>query len=217
MSRWIKDPKASVAIIGIGGLGHLAIKYGKAMGNRVTAITTASDKVELLKSMGADEVILCDETYSELLNHKHKFDFVLNMLYVKPELIELFLSTLCNCGTYMQIGLPNIKNKINFGFQDFVTRQLNFVGTCDGTIKETTNAVNYAHKHGIKVDCEFFDFEDFPQALEKLENNRPHFRCVVNVKDYNDCCFPLKEELKNPEESTSGKIMNMLNILSHQG
>ena len=50
--------------------------------------------------------------------------------------------------------------------------------------------IEFTHKHGIRVETEMYSFEDFPKAFDKLENGRPFFRCVVNVKDFNDKHFP---------------------------
>jgi len=172
-------------VIGIGGLGHLAVQYGKAMGCHVTGFTTSPGKIGDIKSMGAEEVIVVDQEFKELANHQGKFDYLVNTLPVSEAgLIEAYLGTLRNCGTLIQVGVPEGGEKMQFSYASLVVRQLTVVGSLVSSVEETKETLEFTVKHGIRVRVEEFPFLEFPKALDRLENGRPHFRCVVNVKDF---------------------------------
>jgi len=193
MQRFIKDKSAKVGVIGIGGLGHLAVQFGHAMGNYVAGFTTSKDKVDYIKKLGADEVIVIDKEGKEFANHQDKFDFLVNTLPVSsPELLEGYMSTLTSNGTLIQVGAPDINTKMAFSFMLLIMKQIKVVGSAVGSTEETAHMLQFAHDHHVKVEAEKFSFEDFPKALDRLENGRPQFRCVVNVEDYNKQHFPSK-------------------------
>ena len=73
-----------------------------------------------------------------------------------------------------------------------IMKQISIHGSAIGSVKETEHSLQFAHDKGLKVFAEKFSFEDFPKAFDRLENGRPHFRCVVNVKDYVDKHFQSK-------------------------
>jgi len=190
MKRHIKKEGASIGVIGIGGLGHLAVQYGKAMNLHVAGFTTSADKIEYIKKLGAEEVIVVDKELKELDKHGGKFDYLLNTLPVTDtKTIEAYLGTLKNGGTLIQVGLPNATDMFTMSFFTLVARQLTIAGSIVASVEETKDTLEFTNKHGIKVACENFSFADFPKALDRLENGRPHFRCVVNVKDYTDQYF----------------------------
>jgi len=185
MKRHITKKDATVGIIGIGGLGHLAVQYGKAMGCHVTGFTTSVDKVDYIKKLGAEEVIVVDKEQKELAKHGGKFDYLLNTLPVTDtNIIEAYLGTLKNGGTLIQVGIPDVKDNFSMSFFTLVARQLTVVGSIVSSVQDTKETLEFTNKHGIKVAVEEFSFADFPKALDRLENGRPQFRCVVNVKDY---------------------------------
>lgn len=187
MYRHIKDPKASVAVIGIGGLGHLAVQYAKKFGNHVGAFTTSPEKVEEIKKLGADEVIVVNKDFSSLKEHQDKFDYLVNTLPISSEeAINAYLGTLASNGTMIQVGVPDSATPFQMGFIPFIFKQLTITSGSAGSVKETEHAVRFAHENGVKVQAERFSFEDFPKAFDLLENGKPHFRCVVNVKDFNE-------------------------------
>ena len=190
MQRHITERRAKVGIIGIGGLGHLAIQYGKAMGLEVTAFTTKADKVEECYAFGAHRVILVDEKLEDLRKLHDQFDFLINNLYViDMKTTEAYLMLLKNGGSLIQIGLPPVKQPMQLMWHTLVLRQLSILGTLCGSVKDNVHTYEYSRRHGIKVDVEEFSFEEFPKALSRLELERPHYRCVVNVKDFVDRHF----------------------------
>lgn len=194
MARELTSKDMRVAILGIGGLGHLAVQYGKALGNEVAAFTTTPDKVDYIKSLGASEVIVVDNELKELQKHANKFNVIINTLPVSnPKIFDAYLNTLVPGGSLIQIGAPDKDSgALSCSFFSLVPRELKIKGSAAGSLKETANAIDFAHNNGVKVQAETFSFEDLPKAVERLEKGKPFFRCVVDVKTFNDKHFPAK-------------------------
>lgn len=193
MKRHITEPGASVGIIGIGGLGHLAVQYARAMGLQVTAFTSSADKVESIKKLGAHEVVVVDKELKELAKLHGKFDCLVNTLPVSDEAtITAYIMTLTNGGTLIQLGLPEAETKLKIPFSPLIMKQVSVVGSAVSSVGNTRDTLEFTAKHGIKVAVETFSFEDFPKALDRLENGKPQFRCVVNVEDFVNKHFPAK-------------------------
>ena len=191
MQRLIKKQGAKIGVMGVGGLGHLAVQYGKAMGCHVTGFTTSPEKSDYIKTLGASDVIVVDKDFSSFKSHQHEFDFLINTLPISNfATMEAYLSTLKSGGTLIQVGLPNANDHFETSMGSIVHRQLTIHGSTVASIEETKETLEFTLKHGIKVAVENFSFEDFPKALHRLEHERPQFRCVVNVKDFADAHFP---------------------------
>jgi D-arabinose 1-dehydrogenase-like Zn-dependent alcohol dehydrogenase len=193
MQRHIKEKGAKIGVIGIGGLGHLAIQYGKALGCEVTAFTTSEDKRAECKMLGADDVVVVPKDLKILADYMESLDYLINTLYViDMPILEAYLLTLKSGGLMIQVGLPPRKQPMKMSWHSLVFRQIAIVGSLCGSINDFKETIKFSHKHNIKVITEEYSFEDFPKALNRLENERPHFRCVVNVKDFTDRHFPTK-------------------------
>jgi D-arabinose 1-dehydrogenase-like Zn-dependent alcohol dehydrogenase len=191
MWRHIKEKGARVGIIGIGGLGHLAIQYAKALGCEVTAFTTSADKISECKMLGATDVILVEKDLKSLEHYKDRLDFLVNTLYViDMETLEAYLATLKNGGMLIQVGVPPAKQPMELSWHTLVFKQIAIVGSNCGSIEESKQSLVFSRDHGIKVHVEEYAFEDFPTALKRIEEERPHFRCLVNVKDWTDFNMP---------------------------
>ena len=191
MKRHIKEVGAKVGVIGIGGLGHLAVQYGKAMGHHVTAFTTSADKVDYIKKLGAAEVVVVDKDLKELQKYEGEIDYLINTLPISSkDLLEAYASTITNGGMLIQVGLPNSEESFNISFSTLVLKQIIIAGSIVCSVEETKDTLEFTLKHGIRVEAENFSFEDFPKALHRLEYEKPIFRCVVNVEDYNKKHFP---------------------------
>ena len=80
--------------------------------------------------------------------------------------------------------MPHEETELPVKVFDLVCREIIFVGSCDGPRWAMKEMLNYCAEKNIYPLVEEFNFEDFPKAFDKLENGKPHFRCVVNVKDY---------------------------------
>ena len=129
MKRFLK-PEMNTCVIGIGGLGHLAIKFLKSFGNKVTAFTTSKNKIDEIKSFGADGIVISTNE-KEMKKYKVKYDFVVNTLPVKGEFKKIF--DLCAKGGFLiQVGMRNEDTELPDKLFDLVCREIIFVSSCDG-------------------------------------------------------------------------------------
>ena len=106
MKKFLKDG-INTAVIGIGGLGHIAIKFLKKLGHEVTAFTTSLSKVDMIKKeLGADYVFISTDE-NQVKQVADKFDFIINILPTRDGL-EKYINTLCGEGIFAQVGMPPV-------------------------------------------------------------------------------------------------------------
>lgn len=177
IARFAK-PGQEVAVLGIGGLGHLAVKFAKAWGCRVTGFTSSPDKEKFILELGADRVVVT--TPENLKAETGKYHLVLNTLPDGQDLNE-HLTLTKSLGTFCQLGAPPLSKTTAFRPAQFLYNQINYAGFLLGSRKEVREMLEFCGKHNIVPICEHFDFEEFPEAYDKLLNGKPHFRCVVNA------------------------------------
>lgn len=183
LARYAK-PGDKVAIIGIGGLGHLGVMYANKFGCEVTAFSSTAGKEDLLKELGAHHVVSSTDPEA-LKKHANTYDVIINTLTVANEdKFGLYLNMTAAQGTFVQVGAPPVDEKFTLGAFQLIPRNISFAGSAIGSKKETKAMLEFSALHNILPYCEFFSFEDFPKAFDTLENGRPKFRCVVNVEDY---------------------------------
>jgi len=177
-------PGQNVAVIGIGGLGHLAVAMAHKLGCHVTAFSSTRDKDELIKKLGAERVV--DSTdVKAMVAEAQKYHVVLVTAVISNSDDFTRLTDLCRTeGTLVEVALPPEGGKISLSVFPFVMRQINIVGSIVGSRKECKDTLNYCALHDINPLVEEFSFEDFPKAVHRIEKEKPLFRCVVNCVDY---------------------------------
>jgi uncharacterized zinc-type alcohol dehydrogenase-like protein len=173
-----------IAVMGLGGLGHFAVQWAVKMGLEVDVFSSSHDSDELAKKLGAKEVFAW--TKKEHIKQKDHYDAILNTLPcgLTTEQMNSFLDVLKPGGKFIQVGIPDIKEELKLGFFNLVTKDLQIIGSLVGGISDYEDMLQFAEEHGIKCYSEIFEWEDFPQAVDKLMHGKPHFRCVVNVDNY---------------------------------
>jgi len=171
-------PGQEVAVLGIGGLGHMAVMYAKAWGCKVTGFTTSKDKEEFIKKLGADRVVVT--TPETLKQEAGKYDLVLNTLPSGDNMTS-YVSLTKVMGTFVQLGIPAFAVPVHFNPMILAFTHINFTGSGIGSRKEIREMLEFSAKHNIVPLCEEFDFENFPAAFDRLENGKPIFRCVVDA------------------------------------
>ena len=182
MKKYLKKGM-NCAVVGIGGLGHMALKFLKAMGYKSAAFTTSKNKIDMIKDLGASEVILSTDD-AQMKAANKKFDFVINTLPLKGE-FEKYFETVAKGGIFVQVGMPAVADcdfKVNVWA--LVTKEIDFVGSNVGPRWCIKEMLPLCAEKNVYPMVEEFSFDDFDKAFEKLEKGKPKFRCVVNVKDY---------------------------------
>jgi len=175
-------PEQDVAVLGIGGLGHLCIKYAKSWGCKVTAFTNSKDKVELIKNLGADRVVIASDE-DAMKKEKQNHDVILNTIPISSqEIFDTYYSLLDVQGTWVQLALPDMETNIKLYIGKVTLDETTIVGSMVGNVQAVKNMLDYSAKHHILPMCELYEFDDFPKAWGKLVHGRPQFRCVVKCK-----------------------------------
>ena len=183
LARFAK-PGDKVAVIGIGGLGHLAVMYANKFGCHVTAFSSTPGKEEFIKKLGAHEVISSSDP-AALEKAASEYDVVINSLSISNSKIwGLYLNLTAPGGTFVQVGAPPVDEFFSFNAFQIISKNISIAGSIVGSRKETEAMLEFSARHNILPLVEFFGFEDFPKALDTLENGRPTFRCVVNVEEW---------------------------------
>jgi uncharacterized zinc-type alcohol dehydrogenase-like protein len=169
----IKKPR--VGVIGIGGLGHMAVKIAHAMDAEVTAFSSSPSKEKEAKKMGADHFVA--STSSEAVTSLGpSFDFILVTANVDLNWSD-YLKTLRIDGTMCFVGIPPSPLIINM--DDILDKRSRITGSPIGSRIQMTQMLEFCASRGISPDSEMFKFQDVNNALEKVRKNQIHYRAVL--------------------------------------
>lgn len=181
MEKFLK-PDMTCGVIGIGGLGHMALQFCHKLGHKTTAFTTSEKKADLIKKLGADNIVISTDK-EQMKKAKNSCEFVINTLAVSKGFDD-YLGCTERGGVFVQVGAPSITDPMTFNAFSIIPKEISVVGSCVGPREPTKKMLNLCVEKDIYPMVEEFSFMDFPKAFDKLENGRPLFRCVVNVKDF---------------------------------
>jgi len=152
------------------------------MGHEVTAVTSSMDKEKFIKSLGATCVItINDEKIYK--DHEGQYDLIINTVPASNN-FQKYLSLTAPCGYFVQTGAPDISENITINPTGLVLNESHIVGSLVGSRADTNEMLEFCAKNNVYPFVEEFCFDDFPKALDKLENGKPIFRCVVNCCEF---------------------------------
>ncbi len=170
--NYLSSPQ-KLGIVGIGGLGHLAIQYANAMGYEVTAISSSPRKREEALELGAQRFINVNDRAS-----LRDLEFYFDLLYITAhggfawgEMLEMLRKR----GKVILSGFP----RIDVGSVDLVTHELSIVGSFLGTQEEMQEMLKFSVIHNIQPKIELMPLSQVNQAIEKLRQNKAHYRIVL--------------------------------------
>lgn len=176
LKHWGTGPGKKVGIIGIGGLGHMAVKIAKAMGAHVTVFTTSPQKVEDAKRLGADDAVLSKDP--EQMKAATGFDMILDTVSAKHD-VNAYLNCLKVDGSVVLVGLPN--EPLDVGAFSLVNGRRSLAGSNIGGIAETQEVIDFCYKHNIVADSEIINIQDVNVALDRLEKGDVKYRFVIDM------------------------------------
>lgn len=173
----------NVGIIGIGGLGHMAIKLAKAMGASVTAITSKEEKRAAALELGADEVIV-SENKEEMEAAAAKFDFLLATIPYAFDIND-YIPLLRRRGAIVTVGLLGpYKSPTNN--MEVAKLSTTVGGSLIGGTIETQEVLDFCAAHGISPEIQVIDIADINDALEKVKDEEVRFRYVIDMSTFKD-------------------------------
>lgn len=167
-----------VAVLGLGGLGHMAVKFAASFGAEVTMLSTSPSKEADAKQLGAKHFALStDEMQMKALeNH---FDFILNTVAAKHDMNK-FLNLLKVNGKMLVVGIPPEDNRFNAG--TLIGKRRSIVGSMIGGIAETQEMLDYCAQHNILSDVEMIKMKDINEAYDRVLKSDVKYRFVIDMK-----------------------------------
>lgn len=180
LDHWRLPKGASVAVAGIGGLGHLGLQYAKAMGYEVTALSTSPEKEAEAKSFGADHFVNLNDQ-KQVDAAERRFDMILNTSSGTIDLTPL-AAMVKGDGRLVLMGLPKEKSTIHA--MKVVSGRKSISGSGIGSTRQTRDMLEFSAKHNIRpqievVDVKWGDAAPFNQAIKKVRENKARYRMVV--------------------------------------
>jgi alcohol dehydrogenase (NADP+) len=178
LKHWHVSSGDKVGVVGLGGLGHMGVKFAKAMGAYVVLFTTSSAKVDDAKRLGADEVLMSTDS-DAMQQHRNSFHFILNTVSA-PQNLDSYSELLKRDGTLCLVGVPDQPHPAPaFGQLIFKRRQI--AGSLIGGIKETQEMLDFCAKHHIVSDVEIIPIQDINIAYERMLKSDVKYRFVIDM------------------------------------
>lgn len=178
LRHWKAGPGMKVGVIGLGGLGHMAIKYAKAMGAQVWAITSTPEKAAAARAYGAEGTIVSSSP-KDMEAAAHSFDFLLDTIPKAHDLTP-YLQLLNIHGTICLVG--PIEPMPGFHSGSVIAGQKSIAGSGIGGIKETKEMLAYSAEHNILPEIEIIRIEEINNAWKSLTEKQMSKRYVIDMK-----------------------------------
>lgn len=175
LAHWKIGPGMTVGVIGLGGLGHMGIKFAKAMGARTVAITSSASKVEAAKQLGADDVLISTDNMG---HYTKQFDFLLNTIPVQHNFTP-YMQLLKVDGTMCIVGSIGPTGMLNTA--PLIMGRRSIAGSVIGGIKETQEMLDFCGQHNIVSDVEVINIQDINNAYVRMQNNDVKYRFVIDM------------------------------------
>jgi alcohol dehydrogenase (NADP+) len=177
LHHWKVGKGKKVGIVGLGGLGHMGVKFAHALGAHVVLFTTSANKAADAMRLGADEVVI-SKNEAEMQKHVGSFDFILDAVSAEHDLNAL-LQLLKRDGTMTLVGAPEKPAPV-YAFNLLMGRR-SLAGSAIGGIRETQQMLDFCGEHGITSDIELIPIQQVDQAYERLLKGDVKYRFVIDM------------------------------------
>jgi alcohol dehydrogenase (NADP+) len=177
LHHWGAGPGKRVAIVGLGGLGHMGVKLADAMGAHVTVLSQSLKKMEDGLRLGADEYYATNdpETFAKL---KGSFDIIVNTVSANLDL-NAYLGLLKVDGTLVEVGMP--EHPMEVAGQPLVSMRRSLSGSMIGGIAETQEMLDFCAEHGITPEIEVIEPDYINEAYERVNASDVRYRFVIDT------------------------------------
>ena len=176
--RYLKVGKGhKVAVLGLGGLGHMAVKFAASFGAEVTMLSSSPSKEADAKKLGAHHFALTSNaaTMASLAN---TFDFILNTVSAQHD-YGTYMNLLRTNGTMIVVGVPPQASEV--AAMKFIGKRKSIIGSLIGGIAETQEMLDYCAEHNIVSDVEVIDINYINEAYERMFKNDVKYRFVIDI------------------------------------
>jgi uncharacterized zinc-type alcohol dehydrogenase-like protein len=177
LRHWKVGPGSKVAVVGLGGLGHMGLKLAKAMGAEVTLFSRSPDKQADAHRLGADRMVLSTDP-AQMASVTGRFDLIIDTVpYVHD--VNPYVPTLAAGGTLVMVGYLGPLEALSTS--PLVLKRRAVAGSLIGGIAETQEMLDFCGQHGITSDVEMIRIDDVNEAYERLLKADVKYRFVIDM------------------------------------
>ena len=177
MRHWGVTQGKKVGVVGLGGLGHMGVKFAHALGAHTVAFTTSQSKKDDALRLGADEVVISRDA-NEMAKHAGSFDFILDAVAAEHD-INAYINLLRRDGNITMVGAPN--QPLPVAVFGLIFARRSFSGSLIGGIAETQEMLDFCGKHNITSDVEVIPIQKVNEAYERLARADVKYRFSIDM------------------------------------
>ncbi len=177
LRHWNVRKGQKVGVVGLGGLGHMGVKFAHAFGAHVVLFTTSANKTADALRLGAHEVVVSKNDV-EMQKHVGSFDFILDTVSAEHNL-NAYLDLLKRDGTLTLVGAP--EKPLPLGVFSLLFKRRRLAGSGIGGIRETQEMLDFCAEHGITADIELIRIQQINEAYERLRKSDVRYRFVIDM------------------------------------
>ena len=178
LRHWNVGKGQKVGIVGLGGLGHMGVKFAHAFGAHTALFTTSPSKVEDAKRLGANDVIISKDE-SQMKKHAASFDFILNTV-AAPHNLDAYTSLLKRDGTMCLVGAPEHPHP-SPDITNLIFKRRKIGGSLIGGLPETQEMLNFCGENRIVSDIEIIPMQKINEAYERMLRSDVKYRFVIDL------------------------------------
>ena len=183
LRHWNAGPGRKVAIVGLGGLGHMGLKLAKAMGAEVTLFSRSPGKEEDARRLGADHVVISTDS-EQMTSVTGRFDLIIDTVPDKHD-VNPYVPTLATNGTIVMVGYLGPLDP-PFNSSPLVFNRKSLAGSLIGGLPETQEMLDFCGEHGIHADIELTRIQDIDNAYERMLKSDVKYRFVIDISSLRD-------------------------------
>ena len=177
LRHWKVGKGKKVGIVGLGGLGHMGVKFAHALGARVVVFSTSPNKKEDALRLGADEVVI-SKNAEEMAKHAGSFDFILDCVAANHD-INAYINLLTRDGNITMVGAPDKPLSVNvFGL---IFGRRSFSGSPIGGLAETQEMLDFCGEHHITADVEVIPIQKINEAYDRIAKSDVKYRFSIDM------------------------------------
>lgn len=184
LKHWNVNENSKVAVVGLGGLGHMAIKLAKGLGAHVSLFSRSAGKTEDAKKLGADQVIISTDE-EEMKAALNKFDLIIDTVPYEHD-INPYMQTLAVNGTLVLVGFIGEFENDAVSTKPMIYKRRSVAGSLIGGIKETQEMLDFCGEKNIVSDIEIIKIQDINEAYERMLKSDVKYRFVIDMKSLKD-------------------------------
>jgi alcohol dehydrogenase (NADP+) len=179
LRHWNVDADSKVGVVGLGGLGHMAVKIAKAMGAEVTLFTTSPGKADDGRALGADQVVISTDPEA-MAAARGTLDLIINTVAASHDL-DPYIGTLRRDGSIVLLGVPPTPHP-SPGVFGLLGARRSLAGSAIGGIAETQEMLDFCAEHGVTSDVEMIRMDEIDAAYDRMLASDVKYRFVIDME-----------------------------------